>query len=213
MERLGRVSADARWGRTFHCGPFSGERYRGALRWVEAGGVECLRMVGVVVRDSAWRTLTPSKLVERAKGERWTVDGRTAAGSGTLLWRLSLLPRPRGMEVRAAMRACGNVLTNRSGLVVLLPAARFAGARYVVRHADTREEHGLLPRDIAPHQPLRDAAALRLSVARGPALAFTFAGDTFEMEDQRNWLDPSFAAARMNRGIRAALAGKRVDDV
>ena len=132
------MSADARWGRTFHCGPFSGERYRGALRWVEAGGVECLRMVGVVVRDSAWRTLSPSKLVERAKGERWTVDGRTAAGSGTLLWRLSLLPRPRGMEVRAAMRACGNVLTNRSGLVVLLPAARFAGARYVVRHADTR---------------------------------------------------------------------------
>ena len=96
---------------------------------MEAGGSECLRMVGVVVRDSAWRTLTPSKLVERARGERWTVDGRTAVGSGTLLWRLALLPRARGMEVQAAMRARGDVLTNRSGLVVLLPATIFAGGR------------------------------------------------------------------------------------
>jgi len=149
-------------------------------------------MVSVVVRDSAWRTLTPSKLVERTRGERWTVDGRTVVGSGTLLWRLALLPRARGMEVQAALRARGDVVTNRSGLVVLLPATIFAGARFVVRHADTSEEHGVLLHDIVPHQPLRDAAALRLSLPRGPALAFTFAGDTFEMEDQRNWLDPTF---------------------
>ena len=159
---------------------------------MEVGGSECLRMLGVVVRDSAWRTLPPSKLVERPRGERWTVDGRTVVGSGTLLWRLALLPRARGMEVHAAMRARGDVLTNRSGLVVLLPATIFAGARFAVRRADTSEEHGVLPRDIAPHQPVRDAAALRLSVPHGPALAFTFAGDTFEMEDQRNWLDPTF---------------------
>ena len=149
-------------------------------------------MVSIVVRDSAWRTLTPSKLVERTRGERWTVDGRTVVGSGTLLWRLALLPRARGMEVQAALRARGEVVTNRSGLVVLLPATIFAGARFVVRHADASEEHGVLPRDIAPHQPLRDAAALRVSAPRGPGLAFTFAGDTFEMEDQRNWLDPTF---------------------
>jgi len=159
---------------------------------VEAGGSECLRMVSLVVRDSAWRTLAPSNLVERTKGERWTVDGRTVVGPGTLLWRLALLPRARGMEVRAALRARGEVVTNRSGLVVLLPATIFAGARFVVCHADASEEHGVLPRNIAPHQPLRDAAALRVSVPRGPALAFTFAGDTFEMEDQRNWLDPTF---------------------
>jgi hypothetical protein len=149
-------------------------------------------MVSLVVRDSAWRTLAPSKLVERTKGERWTVDGHTVVGPGTLLWRLALLPRARGMEVQAALRARGEVVTNRSGLVVLLPATIFAGARFVVCHADASEEHGVLPRNIAPHQPLRDAAALRVSVPRGPALAFTFAGDTFEMEDQRNWLDPTF---------------------
>ena len=159
---------------------------------MEAGGCECLRMVGVVVRDSAWRTLTPSRLVERARGERWTVDGRTVVGAGALLWRLALSPRAHGMDVQAAMRARGNVLTNRSGLVVLLPATIFAGARFVVRHTGSSEERGVLPRGIAPHQPMLDAVALRLSVARGPALAFTFAGDTFEMEDQRNWLDPSF---------------------
>ena len=149
-------------------------------------------MVGVVVRDSAWRTLPPSKLVERTRGDRWTIDGCTVVGLGTLLWRLALLPRARGMEVQAVLRARGDVVTNRSGLVVLLPASIFAGARFVVRHPDASEEHGVLPRDIAPHQPLRDAAALRLSLSRGPALAFMFAGDTFEMEDQRNWLDPTF---------------------
>ena len=51
---------------------------------------------------------------------------------------------------------------------------------------------GRLPRSIAPHQPLVDLATLRLVTRDQNALDLAFQGDTFEMEDQRNWLDPSY---------------------
>ena len=149
-------------------------------------------MVGMVVRDRAWRTLAPSRLIERASHDRWTVAARTPVGSALLLWRLAFLPRASGMDVHVKIRARGDVVTNRTGLVVLLPAMTFAGAPFVVRHTDASEERGELPRQIAAHQPMLDVVGLRVSVPGGPALALTFEGDTFEMEDQRNWLDPSF---------------------
>ena len=184
-----------RWGETLRCGPFVGERYGTTLRWLAAGGHECVRMIAAVVRDRAWRTLSPdARSVRRRLGDggRWTVRARTPVGAATLVWRLEVAPRARGIEVSVAMVAERDVVTNRAGLVVLLPAATFAGARFVAEHRDGTVTRGSLPRAIAPHQPMLGLAGARIAAANGPALALGFEGETFEMEDQRNWLDPSF---------------------
>jgi D-apionolactonase len=162
------------------------------LRWLEADGDECIRMLGVVVRDRAWRTLSPSKLRMRHRLQGWAIDGETAVDAAALTWRLSFAPRSSGMEMQATMTAHGQVTTNRAGIVVLLPAAIYAGGYFAVRHGDETMETGRLPACIAPHQPVRDVVSLKLSPVRGPMLTLAFEGETFEMEDQRNWLDPSF---------------------
>lgn len=152
-------------------------------------------MIAFVVRDRAWRTLPPEPATVRQRlrdGGRWTVRARTPVGTGTLAWRLDFAPRERGIEVSVAMTAERDVLTNRAGLVVLLPAATFSGARFTARHGQGPPSHGRLPRTIAPHQPMVDLTSARIAAVHGPTLALAFEGETFEMEDQRNWLDPSF---------------------
>ena len=181
-----------RWGKPFEGGPFVGERYAGSLRWLYAGGVECVRMVGLVVRDRAWRTLLPDALEERVTSAGWVARGRTPVGPASLDWRLVIAPRPAGLHVHATMTAAGDVVTNRSGIVVLLPAATFAGAGFAARHTGDGCTRGRLPRRIAPHQPVRDLRGLRVAGRDGLVLDLAFEGETFEMEDQRNWLDASF---------------------
>jgi D-apionolactonase len=176
-------------------GPFTGQRYAASLRWLEAHGTECIRMIAFVVRDRVWRTLLPepASLRTRLRAEgRWTVHARTPLGKAALRWRLEFAPRERGIEASVDMTAERDVITNRSGLVVLLPTATFAGARFIASHGAKTVTRGRLPRSIAPHQPMRDLTGCRIAALEGPTLAIAFEGDEFEMEDQRNWLDPTF---------------------
>jgi hypothetical protein len=152
-------------------------------------------MVALVVRDRAWRTLSPQTGSVRTRlrdDGHWTVRARTQVDASTLHWRLVVAPRDDGIDVSASMAAEGDVVTNRAGLVVLLPTAVFAGARYVAQHAHGDATRGRLPTSIAPHQPLVDLAGVRLHARDGMTLRFAFEGEVFEMEDQRNWLDPTF---------------------
>jgi hypothetical protein len=162
------------------------------LRWLAVHDRELIRMIALVVRDREWRTLPPQALRVRDTRRGMFVDAHTSIGSAILHWRLHAAPVPRGIEVRATLRAEGDVITNRAGLVVLLPTAVFANARFAVGHPDGRRTRGRLPRHIAPHQPMIDVASARLAIAEGPVLSLAFEGEIFEMEDQRNWLDPTY---------------------
>lgn len=187
-----RAVGAGRWGRALRCGPFTGERYAGSLRWLRIGDRECIRMVGLVVRDRAWRTLAPATVRERQRAGGWTINGHTPVGSASLAWSLSVARRADGIDVRATMIADGDVVINRAGIVVLLPTATFAGAGFIANHASGGTTRGRLTRTIAAHQPMLDLGALRVAARGGPVLSLRFEGDIFEMEDQRNWLDPSF---------------------
>ena len=112
-------------------------------------------------------------------------------GAASLASRMGT-PRPSGFTVRARIEAEGDVITNRAGLVALLPTATFAGARFTVRERSGRQRSGQLARSIAPHQPLHDLGAVTFVTPSGLALRIATEGDEFEIEDQRNWLDPSY---------------------
>ncbi|HEX4886289.1 MAG TPA: hypothetical protein VFX05_19250, partial [Casimicrobiaceae bacterium] len=182
-----------RWGTPVRLGRIAGERYGTGVRWLSVGRSEVVRAIALVVRDRDWRTPDPLRLrVDRHEGGV-TLRGVTAVGSGRLAWSLRFAAAADGVDVHGRLTARGDVDVNRAGLVVLLPCASYAGARFALVHrADGRTGRGRLPVDVAPHQPLLDVAALEVATRDGTTLSLAFEGDAFEMEDQRNWLDPTF---------------------
>lgn len=153
-------------------------------------GVDVLRSVRAVARDRDWST--PQWRIVRsddvANGIRIAL--RTAdLGSD---FDASLTAIADGPRLTVAFEATSAVDfdTNRTGLVVLHPP-RVAGSPMRVVHADGSEEELAFPREIAPHQPAVDIRGLAWEHG-GLRLRCDFAGDVFEMEDQRNWTDASY---------------------
>ena len=72
--------------------------------------------------------------------------------------------------------------------------------------------HSRFPADISPHQPAFDIAGLSWS-HDGLDIDVRFAGDVFEMEDQRNWTDASYKTYSRPLALPfpyALAAGERV---
>ena len=67
-----------------------------------------------------------------------------------------------------------------------------AGAHCKVHHTDGGATEGHFPETIAPHQPFMAIRSIEHKLLNGTSVKVTLQGDTFEMEDQRNWTDASF---------------------
>jgi hypothetical protein len=181
-------------GRAWRSGDWSLELRDDELADVSFDGRIALRSVRAVVRDRDWDTARlvvdgidegDAELVLRVHTER-TSEGLGPDLAGTL----------RVKVAASRLTACLDLVvreelwTNRTGLVVLHPAA-VAGVPLQVRHSDGSHESTRFPVGISPHQPVEDIADLAWS-SGGLDVAVRFAGDVFEMEDQRNWTDASF---------------------
>jgi hypothetical protein len=168
----------------------------GMLRYVCLGEVEVLRGVYAAVRDENWGTVPPrlSELAAEVNDDsfRLRFDVVCRRGDIDFTWRGEVAGTSDGtVSYRFDGRAESSFLHNRIGFCVLHPVATCAGQAVTIEHSDGRSETGAFPLRIAPHQPWMDIRAVRYSA--GPATAeVRFAGDVFEMEDQRNWSDASF---------------------
>jgi hypothetical protein len=167
------------------------------LRSVRLGDVEVVRAVYGAVRDRFWRTVPP-RLAE-LNGESRTDSFRLGFGvvcqvrEIDFYWRGELTGNADGVVVFSFDgQARSGFLRNRIGLCVLHPLLGCVGRPCVVERVDGRVEHGLFPRYIAPHQPFTQVRALTHEPEPGVRVEVRFAGDVFEMEDQRNWTDASF---------------------
>ena len=83
-------------------------------------------------------------------------------------------------------------LTNRTGFVVLHPIEGVAGAACTVEHVDGTIEETRFPFLVNPVQPMTDLRAVTHEFLPGLKVTCRMEGDTFEMEDQRNWTDASY---------------------
>ena len=83
-------------------------------------------------------------------------------------------------------------VTCRTGFVVLHPLQGVAGQRVTVEHVDGTVQASAFPAQIDPVQPFLNVRALTHEVAPGLKAIVRMEGDTFEMEDHRNWTDASF---------------------
>ena len=87
-------------------------------------------------------------------------------------------------------QANSTFLRNRIGFCVLHPT-NCAGQPCKIDHVDGSVTEGHFPKFISSHQPFFDMRAITHHV-NGIGVRVLMVGDTFEMEDQRNWTDASY---------------------
>jgi D-apionolactonase len=229
-----------RWGREedqpeavpLRAGPLSARYEEGGLRYIRLGDREILRRVYVAVRDRNWGTIIPSLSdvrIERGD-DRFRIGFLAEHREGPIdfAWRGTISGDPGG-TITFAMdgEARTTFLRNRIGFCVLHPPGPCAGAPCVVEHDGGTRTEGAFPVPISPHQPFFEMRAIAHEVAPGVWAEVRFAGDIFEMEDQRNWTDDSYktyctplrepfpvevaAGTRVAQSVTLTLQGARAD--
>ena len=181
---------------TLRAGPLSAEFEGGNLRSLRWHGFEMLRAVSYVVRDRNWATYNPAisdlQVQRDDRGFRVTYTAVAADSKQCFRWTAQITGSANGtLRFNATGTPETDFETNRTGFVVLHPAG-VAGAPVTVEHVDASRREARFPDLIEPLQPMQDLRALTHEFAPGARVECRMEGDTFEMEDQRNWTDASY---------------------
>lgn len=162
------------------------------VRHIRYRGVEMLRSVGFLVRDRDWGTLSPILTeVSRSTLDGFQLELRATFTSGaTLPVTINLAADERSLTITARGAPDGVFETNRAGFTILHPAD-VAGCAAQIGHSGGVIETASFPDLIDPWQPFQDIVSLQHDRA-GLRVLCELTGDTFEMEDQRQWGDASF---------------------
>jgi hypothetical protein len=177
-------------------GPLAAGLQNGQLRYVTFAGVEVLRGIAFLVRDENWGTYAPEieglEIEERAEGFSVEYRATCVDPRQRLIYQARISgSRDGSLSFEVVATPATDVLTNRTGFVVLHPAG-LAGQTVRVAHADGREVDSRFPERISPSQPIFNIRALAHEVSPGLWATCRMEGDIFEMEDQRNWSDASY---------------------
>ncbi|MCD7108713.1 hypothetical protein LRX75_06625 [Rhizobium sp. DKSPLA3] len=184
--------------RLLAAGRLSAELSGGALRNIRYDGTEVLRAVSFLVRDRDWGTYDPQieDLVVDQRADGFTVTYRATCHGpeGTkLVLRAHIDGDEHGrLAFSGTARSDTGFETNRCGFCVLHPIVGVAGTPVRVEHVDGTFEATVLPDLIAPWQPFMAMRAMTNQALPGVSVECRMEGDTFEMEDQRNWSDASY---------------------
>jgi len=182
--------------RVLRAGALSVELDAGNLRHVRIDGVEAIRAVSFIVRDRDWGTYDPeiTELEIDESPERFQVSYSATATQGerSFTYRARIVGLPTSVTFEGTGDSPTGFETNRTGFVVLHPIAGVAGAPVTIERTDGDIVDGTFPRAIDPLQPMMDLRALTHEPVPGLRVECRMEGDTYEMEDQRNWTDASF---------------------
>jgi D-apionolactonase len=175
-------------------GPLSLEVVNGVARALRWHGTEVVRAVDCPIRDESWATYPAQSPEENSesRADEFNFERSYVVAGGALSCRLVFVGRSDGFfRASAELTVNRDFRTNRAGFAVLHPIATVAGTPLTVVCSDGVSTLAEFPRMISPVQPVVDIAGLIYSV-QGINVTITFSGETFEMEDQRNWTDASF---------------------
>lgn len=164
----------------------------GTLRSIRLGDHEIVRGIYAAVRDQNWGTVPATLTVTKLDVGDSRFDIAFTSDHGLFVWNGTISGAEDGTvqftfdgEARQAFKR------NRVGFCVLHPM-EVAGAACAIEHTDGSTEQGAFPQSISPHQPYFDIRAITHEVVPGIRAEVRMEGDTFEMEDQRNWIDASY---------------------
>ncbi|PTE11158.1 D-apionate lactonase [Mesorhizobium helmanticense] len=179
-------------------GTLSADFVNGNLRSVRYGGIEVLRAIAYIVRDRDWGTYEPTltDLVIDLGADAFTVSYSASClgqGGSRLDFRATINGDADGRLVfDATALPESDFETNRCGFCILHPIAGLAGSPVTVEHTDGSVVATRLPDLIDPWQPFKNLRSITHQVQSGVTAECRMEGDTFEMEDQRNWSDASY---------------------
>ena len=218
-------------------GPLSLIYEAGDLRYIRLGDIEILRRVYSAVRDHNWGTIPPvlthEQLEVNVNSFRITFSVTNQKGPVDFSWQGEITGEADG-TITFTMRgeAHSTFRRNRIGFCVLHPMT-LAGVPARIEHTDGTIEESSFPVSIAPQRvidghpypvaPFENLRAVAHPVYPDLWAVVRFEGDTFEMEDQRNWTDASYkiyctplalpfpveiiAGTRITQSIRLSLNG------
>ena len=183
--------------RVLRAGMLSAELQAGNLRYIRWNGEEVLRAVSFIVRDKDWGTYNPtiSDLEVSEAQDRFRVTFHAVAcdAEQSFAYDAVIEGHADGWLIFAGKGETeGGFLTNRTGFVILHPIDGVAGVHVKIEHTDGRTVDGRFPDIIDPVQPMMDLRALTHRTPGGVQVFTLMEGDTYEMEDQRNWTDASY---------------------
>ncbi|MEZ5832398.1 MAG: hypothetical protein R3D05_14585 [Dongiaceae bacterium] len=178
-------------------GAISATLENGALRWIRLGDIEVLRGIAFLVRDRNWSTPGPAisdlKIAQDDSRFRVSFKALCRTDDGALPWSAEITGDADGtLRFIGTARPESDFVTNRTGFVVLHPLEGVAGCPVEVTHVDGAKRRARFPAFVDPEQCFFDIRALAHEVTAGIWATCTMEGDTWEMEDHRNWLDASF---------------------
>ena len=184
-------------GRVLTAGPLSVEFDNGQLRYLKVNGIEVLRAIGFLIRDKNWGTATPAvsnlKIDQRAEGFSISFHAEIRIESQQLSYDAKIEGAKDGnLEFTGTALPKTDFLTARTGFVVLHPLKGVAGFPVEIEYVDGRKVRSKFPELVNPIQPVLDIRSLTHEVQPGLKATVRMEGDTFEMEDHRNWSDASF---------------------
>ncbi len=183
--------------RLLTAGPLTAELDAGNLRYIRHHGREAIRAISYVVRDPFWGTFNPDLRdleVEEAEGCFTVTYTASCSGDGQRFdYRTRITGSADGtLRFEGVGTPATDFRTNRTGFVVLHGVEGISGRPVVVTEVDGKVVETRFPEVIDPMQPIMNIRALAHEVAPGLKVTCTMLGDTFEMEDQRNWTDASY---------------------
>ncbi len=179
-------------------GPISLTFRDGEIHNCIAENVEIVQRIYMAVRDRYWNTIQPdvSGLHMSRKRDSFVLefDCRHKRGPLDFAWHATIEGEQSGaisFQLDGAARK--SFRSNRIGFCVLLPLKEWQNKRCVAELIDGTKASVVLPGSmICPQQPLKSLRSLFRDFGNGLRADLHFKGETFEMEDQRNWTDASF---------------------
>src|SRR6202047_1023499 len=183
--------------RILQAGPLTVEFEAGNLRYIRYRGHEMIRAVSFVVRDKNWGTYAPqiTNLDFHEEPDSFRISYEATVGGEEQAFRYSAVIAGQSngsLSFSAKGTTASDFLTNRTGFVVLHAIEGVAGAACAVEHLDGTIEEARFPLFIDPVQPMSALRAITHEFFPGLKVTCRMEGDTFEMEDQRNWTDASY---------------------
>jgi D-apionolactonase len=182
--------------RVLAAGQFSAEFIGGNLRNIRFAGREVIRAISYVVRDKDWGTYAPTldnlAVDEDDAGFRVSYTASIGSNGERLTFRATIRAEGNALAFEADAVPEQDFLTSRCGFTILHPIVGLAGRPVEVEHVDGTVERSVLPDLVDPYQPFKDMRAITHDVMPGVTATCRMVGDSFEMEDQRNWTDASY---------------------
>lgn len=168
----------------------------GRIRYLKYQGAEVIRMIYFAVRDQDWNTapyIIQNEVIE-SNENGIVISYRSVHTLGNIHYEadIRILAKDEKLSFMVEGKALSSFNRNRIGICVLHPITDWRGTEVRVQKPDGKNYYAKFPDLVSPHQPFHHIKKMQCQTNGGTIAEFTFDGDIFETEDQRNWADSSY---------------------